>query len=85
MSLILGSTAQPLNLVEFGTFDPMLASFIPITLMGSHDGTCVTGFEQAAYIAGVSSNLWNEFNITVRPTKSVRASSRSLFENDFLT
>ncbi|KIP06142.1 hypothetical protein PHLGIDRAFT_468918 [Phlebiopsis gigantea 11061_1 CR5-6] len=50
------------NVFEFGSFDPMLASFIPMSMLGSHGATCVTGFDQTAFVAGVSSNLWSEFN-----------------------
>lgn len=43
----------------------MLASFIPMSMLGSHGATCVTGFDQTAFVAGVSSNLWSEFNTSV--------------------
>jgi lysophospholipase len=52
--------------VESGSFDPMLASFIPTSLLGSVNASkCVAGFDQAGYIAGVSSNLFNAFNGTL--------------------
>lgn len=37
----------------------MLASFIPTQYLGSSNGTCVTNFDQTAYIAGLSSDLFN--------------------------
>lgn len=52
------------NIFETGSFDPMLASFVPTSLLGSRNGTCVTNFDQISFIAGASSNLWNEFNVS---------------------
>lgn len=52
--------------VETGSFDPCLASFVETRLFGSQGTTCVTGFDQASYISGISSNLWTAFNSTVR-------------------
>ena len=49
--------------VETGSFDPMLASFIPTSLFGSFNSSkCFAGFDQASYIAAISSNLFNFFN-----------------------
>ncbi|KAF8879765.1 lysophospholipase [Gymnopilus junonius] len=54
------------NLFETGSWDPSLSSFIPTHLLGStHESGCVTGFDQASYIAGISSNVWNGDNGTV--------------------
>ncbi|KAF8497006.1 lysophospholipase, partial [Gautieria morchelliformis] len=51
------------NVFESGSFDPMLASFVPTSLLGSVNASkCVAGFDQAGYIAGISSDLFNEFN-----------------------
>ncbi|KAF8519907.1 lysophospholipase [Hysterangium stoloniferum] len=50
------------NVFESGSFDPTLASFIPTSLLGSSNSSCVAGFDQAAFIAGISSSLFNEFN-----------------------
>ncbi|KAI0337971.1 lysophospholipase [Trametopsis cervina] len=44
---------------EFGSFDPMLGSFIPMHLLGSHNGTCLTNYDQLSFIEGLSSNLFN--------------------------
>ena len=48
-----------------GTFDPQLGAFTPTEFLGSpplSTSTCVRGFDQLAYIAGVSSNLFNELS-----------------------
>ena len=49
-----------------GSYDPILSAFTPTEYLGSSDGNCATDFDQLAFIAGASSNLFNEFNITVR-------------------
>ena len=57
-----------LVLVEMGTFDPQLGAFIPTEFLGSppqSTSKCVQGFDQLAYIAGVSSNIFNELNNSV--------------------
>lgn len=49
-----------------GSYDPTLASFIPTKFIGTtNSSVCVTGYDQASFIAGTSSELFNEFNITV--------------------
>ena len=53
-----------------GTFDPQLGAFTPTEFLGSpplSTSTCVRGFDQLAYIAGVSSNIFNELNNSVSP------------------
>ena len=44
---------------EFGSYDPMLASFIPMQYLGSSGNKCVNGFDQTSYVQGVSSNVFN--------------------------
>ena len=59
---------------EFGSWDPNLSAMVNITYVGTNfnngtppnDTGCVTGFDQISFLAGVSSNLFNEFNVTVR-------------------
>ncbi|GJJ05836.1 hypothetical protein Clacol_000023 [Clathrus columnatus] len=61
----LNSEIWEFNAFEVGSYDPGLASFIPTSLLGSTPGNnCVIGFDQAGYIAGISSNLFDEFNIS---------------------
>ena len=51
--------------VEWGSFDPMLGSFMPTQFIGTTNSTvCVTGYDQTAFIAGTSSNIFNEANFT---------------------
>lgn len=64
-----GVGSQSLVSVEMGTFDPQLGAFTPTKFLGSppkNGSVCVTGFDQLAYIAGVSSNLFNGLNTSVR-------------------
>ncbi|TBU29698.1 lysophospholipase [Dichomitus squalens] len=55
------------NPFEMGTYDPQLGAFTPMRFLGSpptNRSTCVTGFDQLAYIAGTSSNVFNGPNVT---------------------
>ncbi|KAL8283472.1 hypothetical protein RQP46_005575 [Phenoliferia psychrophenolica] len=60
--------------VEFGSYDPELAAFLPVEHLGTsfNAGTCtggtVTGFDNAGYVMGISSNLWVAYNLTASPT-----------------
>ncbi|KAJ7636505.1 lysophospholipase [Roridomyces roridus] len=45
--------------VEMSCFDPVLGT--------TNNPVCVTGFDEAMFLSGASSNLWNEFNGTVGP------------------
>lgn len=68
--LIIGSnsTVYEFNPWEFGTFDPAIYSFAPLEYLGSDfrggrissDGSCVRGFDNAGYIMGTSSSLFNQ-------------------------
>ncbi|KAB8228818.1 lysophospholipase family protein [Aspergillus alliaceus] len=68
--LIIGSnsTVYEFNPWEFGTFDPAIHSFAPLEYLGSDfkggrissDGSCVRGFDNAGYIMGTSSSLFNQ-------------------------
>ena len=52
--------------VEMGSFDPTLGSFTPTKFLGTtNNSVCITNFDQAAFVAGTSSELFNEFNTTV--------------------
>jgi hypothetical protein len=49
-----------------GCYDDVLAAHTPTKHLGTtNHSVCVTGFDEAMFLAGTSSNLWNEFNITV--------------------
>ena len=57
--------------VETGSWDPTLAAFTPTRYLGSPSRTvCATGFDQISFIQGVSSNLFNQFNISVSSSLS---------------
>ena len=54
-----------------GTFDQQLGAFTPTKFLGSppeNGSVCVTGFDQLAYVAGISSNIFNGLNLSVRPS-----------------
>ena len=52
---------------EMGSFDPSLAAFTPIEYLGTKAGSdlCTVGFDQLAFIAGTSSNIFSALNYTV--------------------
>ena len=61
-----------------GSFDPMISAFTPTRYLGSRDNTsCVTNFDQLSFIEGISSNLFNEFNLSVL-LSSLQGKARSL-------
>ncbi|KAJ7766336.1 lysophospholipase [Mycena maculata] len=54
-----------INLFEFGSYDDVLAAHTPLQNLGTtNNSVCVTGFDEAMYLAGTTSNLWNEFNVS---------------------
>ncbi|KAJ7625144.1 lysophospholipase [Mycena rosella] len=54
------------NLFEMGCYDDVLAAHTPLKHLGTtNHSLCVTGFDEAMFISGTSSNLWNEHNITL--------------------
>ncbi|KAF8189182.1 lysophospholipase [Mycena galopus ATCC 62051] len=56
------------NLFEMSCFDDVLAAHTPLKHLGTtNDSVCATGFDEAMFISGTSSNLWNEFNVTDEP------------------
>ena len=52
---------------EMGSYDPNLSTFVDIRFLGTHlingnpddSSACVTGFDQASFIFGTSSSLFN--------------------------
>jgi lysophospholipase len=49
-----------------GCYDDVLAAHTPLKYLGTtNHSVCVTGFDEAMFLSGTSSNLWNELNITV--------------------
>ncbi|KAJ5201952.1 uncharacterized protein N7498_006615 [Penicillium cinerascens] len=76
--LIVGSnsTVYEFNPWEFGTFDPTIYGFVPLEYLGSRfvggslpsNETCVRGFDNAGFIIGTSSTLFNQFLLQLNTT-----------------
>ena len=76
--LLLGSnsTVFEFNPWEFGSFDPTVFGFVPLQYLGSKfDGgvipsneSCVRGFDNAGYVMGTSSSLFNQFLLNINST-----------------
>jgi lysophospholipase len=50
-----------------GSYDPTLSAFTPMKYLGtSNISSCVTGYDQAAFVAAISSNIFNQLNTSVR-------------------
>ncbi|KZT29198.1 lysophospholipase [Neolentinus lepideus HHB14362 ss-1] len=55
------------NVYEFGSYDPVLATFIPTQYLGTtNTSVCITGFDQASFVEATSSELFNVINVTVQ-------------------
>ncbi|KAK1141307.1 Lysophospholipase 1 [Aspergillus melleus] len=75
--LVIGanSTVYEFNPWEFGTFDPAIYSFAPLEYLGSDfkggriHGSCVRGLDNAGYIMGTSSSLFNQGLLRLNKTK----------------
>ncbi|KAJ6552229.1 lysophospholipase [Mycena vulgaris] len=53
------------NLFEMGCYDDVLAAHTPLKHLGTtNTSICATGFDEAMFLSGTSSNLWNEANTT---------------------
>lgn len=63
------ATVFEFNPWEMGTFDPTIFGFAPLQYLGSNfsngvlpgDEKCVRGFDNAGYVMGTSSSLFNQF------------------------
>lgn len=76
--LVVGSnsTVYEFNPWEFGTFDPTIYGFVPLEYLGSRfvagslpdNETCVRGFDNAGFIIGTSSTLFNQFLLQLNTT-----------------
>ncbi|KAH8199363.1 hypothetical protein TruAng_006495 [Truncatella angustata] len=63
------STIYEFNPFEMGSWDPTTYGFAPLRYIGSNfsagvvpkDGVCVEGFDQAGFVMGTSSTLFNQF------------------------
>ncbi|KAK1145552.1 Lysophospholipase 1 [Aspergillus melleus] len=70
------ATVYEFNPWEFGTFDPTLFGFVPMEYLGSRyiggklpsKEKCVRGFDNAGFIMGTSSSLFNQFLLQINST-----------------
>ncbi|KAL8714579.1 MAG: hypothetical protein Q9220_001527 [cf. Caloplaca sp. 1 TL-2023] len=70
------STVFEFNPFEFGTWDPTTFGFVPIEYIGSNfsggalarSEKCIRGFDNAGYVMGTSSSLFNQFLLQVDTT-----------------
>ncbi|BDD64010.1 Lysophospholipase 1 [Monascus purpureus] len=72
------TTVMEINPWEFGTFDPTIYGFAPLEYLGSRfvggvlpqNESCVRGFDNAGFIMGTSSTLFNQFILQLNNTKA---------------
>jgi lysophospholipase len=72
----LNSTVYEFNPFELGSWDPTTYAFAPLRYVGSNfsagvvpsDGECVEGFDQAGFVMGTSSTLFNTFLVNINTT-----------------
>ena len=70
------TTVYEFNPWEFGTFDPTTYGFVPLEYLGSNfsggvlpaNEQCVRGFDNAGFIMGTSSSLFNSFLLQINQT-----------------
>jgi lysophospholipase len=70
------ATVYEFNPWEFGTFDPTTFGFVPLEFLGSafdagvlpDNEECVRGFDNAGFVMGTSSSLFNQFILNVNQT-----------------
>lgn len=80
-SIISGnSTVFEINAFELGSWDPSLYSFTQVKYLGTNvsdgipvNGTCVGGFDNAGFIMGTSSSLFNQFVLQINTTSLTSA------------
>ena len=84
----LNSTVYEFNPFEMGSWDPTTYAFAPTRYLGSNfsagsiptDEQCVEGFDQAGFVMGTSSTLFNQFLLDVNTT-SLPQALQSIFTN----
>jgi lysophospholipase len=72
----LNSTVYEFSPFELGSWDPTTYAFAPLQYVGSNfsggvvpsDGECIEGFDQAGFVMGTSSTLFNQFLININTT-----------------
>lgn len=73
------STVYEFNPWELGSFDPTTYAFAPLRYLGSkfsngvvpQQGECVRGFDNAGFVMGTSSTLFNQFLLTLNSLNTV--------------
>lgn len=83
------STVFEFNAFEMGSWDPSLHSFTDVKYLGTQvkdgepdNGTCIGGFDNAGFIMGTSSSLFNQFLLQINTT-SLSSAVKSII-NDIL-
>jgi lysophospholipase len=74
------STVYEINPWEIGTFDPPTAAFAPLQYVGSgfragtipKDESCISGFDNAGFVVGTSSSLFNQAYLQINKTEIPR-------------
>ncbi|KAK3945407.1 lysophospholipase catalytic domain-containing protein [Diplogelasinospora grovesii] len=82
----LNATVYEFNPYEMGSFDPTTYGFAPVEYLGSNftagtvpsNGHCVRGFDQAGFVMGTSSSLFNTFLLNNVSTQSAASDIPSL-------
>ncbi|KAJ7092844.1 lysophospholipase [Mycena belliarum] len=77
--LPLNSPMFEINLFEMGCYDAVLAAHTPTQHLGSTNASlCASGFDEAMFVAGASSNLWNQVNVTDAGAANLAGSTANL-------
>lgn len=82
----LNSTVYEFNPWEFGTWDPNIYGFAPLEYLGSDfdngkvpgSDSCVRGFDNAGFVVGSSSTLFNQFILRLNSTSLPKAAKSAL-------
>jgi lysophospholipase len=84
----LNSTVYEFSPFELGSWDPTTYGFVPLEYIGSNfsggfvpeNGSCVRGFDQAGFMMGTSSTLFNEVLVELN-TSSIPSFLTTIFTN----
>lgn len=80
------TTLFEFNPWEFGTFDPSLSAFVPLEFLGSNFSAgmlptteqCIRGFDNAGFVMGTSSSLFNQAFLLINNTAAPQALKNSI-------
>jgi lysophospholipase len=84
----LNSTVYEFNPFELGSWDPTTYAFAPLRYVGSNfsagvipsNEQCVEGFDQAGFVMGTSSTLFNQFLLEINST-AIPQALKNIFTN----